>query len=326
MSEKKKSASERLLALTQRTAERAANYTPSPDTAEHTPKTMPAQLGAFRLEAQKYLDRIQELETLVSQQQIALKDLHEVPGRRRKLTEEAFTELRENLRNNELVTPITVRRREEGGFEIVSGHNRVAAYRELGRTDIPAFVRDTDAEQANLNAFYANLLQPTLSDFEKYLGFKRRQIATGMTQKALAAEAGLPEQTVSSIYSFDRLPDEAKELLAEQPHRLGGNAATKLAQAASLGKSSQVVEAVRKLVADESFTQNHAVAYVNENQAPKENPFLPAVIKQGKTKFGTVQARPGKIVIDLKDKDVDLTADWKTRIEEFIRTELKKQG
>jgi ParB family transcriptional regulator, chromosome partitioning protein len=134
--------------------------------AEKTPRTAP---GMF-LNATQRIDiaeaRVEELEAKLkeaeagaSPREISLDQLHEVPERRRKLTAQQYAELKENLRNNPLVTPITVRKRETGGFEIVSGNNRVAVFRELGRTKIPAALLDSDDDQAEINAFYANLLQ-----------------------------------------------------------------------------------------------------------------------------------------------------------------------
>jgi ParB family chromosome partitioning protein len=219
------------------------------------------------------------------------------------------------------VQAITVRPRAEGGYEIISGNNRVAIYRELGRTEILAAIQSMDDEHADLSGFYANLLQPSLPDFEKYLGFKRRQEQTGKNQRELAQEAGIPEQTLSDLFAFDKLPAEARAILAEKPHLLGSSAALKLALAAAAGRAPSVIEAIRKLAADSRYTQAQAVAHANKLEADTPARTGAIVIKEGKKAFCKLNARQTKVVLDFRDEQ---SADaWLTRIEAFIRDELK---
>lgn len=296
--------------------------------AEKAPRTAP---GMF-LNATQRIDtaeaRVEELEAKLKEaeaaagsREILLEQLHEVPARRRKLTAAEYHELKENLRHNPLVQAVTVRPRAEGGFEVVSGHNRVAIYRELGRTAILATVQAMDEERADLSGFYANLLHPSLPDYEKYLGFKRRQERTNQNQKELAAEAGIPEQTLSDLFSFEKLPAQAHALLAEKPHLLGSSAAFKLAQAVAAGRAQAVVEAVRKLASDAQFTQAQAVAYANKVPVAPVAKAAPLVIKNGKKAFCKIAARGNKVVLDFSDES--LTEEWVMKLESFVRSALK---
>jgi ParB family chromosome partitioning protein len=297
---------------------------------EKTPRTAP---GMF-LNATQRIDtaeaRVEELEAMLKEadalsmtRTIALSELHEVAGRRRRLTDAEYAELKENLRNNELVQAITVRPRTQGGYEVISGNNRVAIYRELGRTDILAVIQSMDDEQADLGGFYANLLQPSLPDFEKYLGFKRRQEHTNKNQKELAQEAGIPEQTLSDLFGFDKLPAEARAILEQKPHLLGSSAALKLALAAAAGRSGAVIEAMQRLAADPKFTQAQAVAYANRLEAPTSTKAGPIVIKDGKKAFCKLNARQTKVVLDFRDEA--LADHWLKKLEDFMRAELKGQ-
>jgi ParB family chromosome partitioning protein len=296
--------------------------------AEKTPKTAPGmflnatqRIDAAEARVEELEAKLKEADTLPKIRGIALSELHEVPGRRRKLTDAEYAELKENLRNHDLVQAITVRPRAQGGYEVVSGNNRVAIYRELGRTEILAAVQTMDDEQADLSGFYANLLQPSLPDFEKYLGFKRRQELTGKNQKELAQEAGIPEQTLSDLFGFDRLPAEARAILEEKPHLLGSSAALKLALAAAAGRTGAVVEAVQRLAADPKFTQAQAVAYANKLEPDASAKAGPVVIRDGKKAFCKINARQTKLVLDFRDEA--LANEWLKKIEDFLRNELK---
>ena len=193
--------------------------------------------------------RTAKLELMKFESELPLIELHEVPGRKRHLTIEQMAELRTNLANNPLTSPIAVRRREAGGYEIIAGHNRVQVYRDLGRTKILSIVLEMTADEAERAAFYSNLLSPALPDFEKFMGLRARMEHGNMTQEQVAKEAGVSQQSVSLLLSFSGLPKEAISILdaASDKGLLGASAATKLAQIAKKGKEGRVVEAVRQL-------------------------------------------------------------------------------
>lgn len=257
-------------------------------TKETIPRTAPGQLMAFRglmNENEAQLEALRhQLKDAVA---IAapLSELHEVVGRRRQLTAEQYNDLKENLRQNALVTPITVRKREQGGYEVISGHNRLAVYRELGRESIPAFIMEADEERADVNAFYANLLQPSLPDFSKYKGFKQRQNQTGKNQKQLAAEAGIDEPRLSRVMSFGDLPKEVLAMLETAPNSMGAEAAAVLARFTREGQGDAVTVAVSKLIQGE-LTQEGVIKAVAQPRSVSNSPRPEAiVIRAGKSTY-----------------------------------------
>lgn len=228
--------------------------------------------------------------------------LDEKPGRKRRLTPDQFEELKENLRNNPLVHPVAVKRLSNGRFEIVSGHNRVDAFRALGRHTIPVVVVDIEEQILDRTAFYANLLQPSLPDFEKYLGFKREKEKSGATQKELAKEAGVPESTVSMLFAFESLPERARELIEDRPTSIGMNCAAELAKLARNGAEERVVEAVELLLSGK-LTQKEAVSHAARKPttpAPRGTTSAPVKIKAGRVEFCQYVSRGSTLRIDFK--------------------------
>jgi ParB family chromosome partitioning protein len=237
--------------------------------------------------------------------EIELDVLEEKPGRKRRLTPDQFEELKENLRNNPLVHPVAVKRLANGRFEIVSGHNRVDAFRALGRRTIPVVVVDIEEEILDRTAFYANLLQPSLPDFEKYLGFKREKEKTGATQKELAKVAGVPESTVSMLFAFESLPERARDLIEDRPTGIGMNCASELSKLSREGASERVVEAIELLLSGK-LTQKEAVAFAARK--PTTRPARPVAstpvkIKAGKIEFCQYVARGSTLRIDFKAEE-----------------------
>jgi ParB family chromosome partitioning protein len=212
---------------------------------------------------------------------IALTDLQEVPGRRRKLTAEEFSELKDNLSRHELITPITVRPVGNGKFEIISGHNRVAAYRELGRETIKAWPADADENKIDELAFYANLLHPDLTDFEKYQGFTLISERAGLkTAEELGERTGLSPRHIRRLLSFGSLPPEAIKLLDVHPAAIGANAAEALAKLAAKGMGIQVIEAIKK-VAEGEVTEQQAIKLASATPKQEKKKPAPMTIKSG---------------------------------------------
>jgi ParB family transcriptional regulator, chromosome partitioning protein len=283
-----------------------------------SPKTAPGRL----LEAMPLLaakdKQLQELEATNSELRaqlskasqagadLPLKQLIEIPGRRRKLSKEAYVALRENLRHNKLIHPVVVRQSEDGNYEIISGHHRVDAYRELGREVIRAVIMDSSEEEASDGAFNVNLIQSGLTDYEKYLGFRIRLERTqGMTQVQLAEQTGISTALVSYILQFDQLPPDVLSMVEERPDLLGATAVAALAGYAKAGKSEQVVNAVQKLAAGE-IDQGQAVKLAGaEPPKPKKPVSTPITdkIKAGKATYCEMRRAKNVFRLEFKSEE-----------------------
>jgi ParB family chromosome partitioning protein len=165
--------------------------------------------------------------------------------------------LAENLRQNPQSSPVVVRRKADGRYELIAGRHRKAAFEHLQREEIAASVVALSDDEAERLVFFDNLLAPALSDYEKYLGFAQRQKSKDLSYAELARESGWSKSQVARFFSFARLPAEAIELLKTRPAALGANGAEKLV-AFVPDQAQQVVEAVRALV-EERATQDEVI-------------------------------------------------------------------
>ncbi|WP_250468926.1 ParB/RepB/Spo0J family partition protein [Caballeronia sp. GAFFF2] len=313
---------DRLLAKTANIGTKAAEPN-QPRATSTEARTSPGRLMDAQHRINTAQARIKELETQLEERaalEVPLDALIEVSGRRRKLTSEQFQELKSNLSQHALATPILVRTLTDGRYEIVAGHNRVAAYRELGRNTIRANVASIEEGEIEFAAFFSNLLSPSLTDFEKYWNFKRLQELSGLSRTEISESAGLSKSHVTRIFSFDALPEAAKAALAEKPERLGSNAAQKLAALTEAGKAEKVVEAIRRLVDDENFTQDKAVALAAEK--PKAVAPSTTVVRAGRRKVCEVSTRNGVVGVRFFENDAGDAEQWGQRIADFINKTL----
>ena len=80
---------------------------------------------------------------------IPLSELHPFPNHPFKVRDdEAMVNTVESVKTYGILVPIIVRNREEGGYEIVSGHRRVHACELAGKETIPAIIRELDRNAA----------------------------------------------------------------------------------------------------------------------------------------------------------------------------------
>ncbi len=282
-------------------------------------KTAPGQMMAFMAKESAALKENEALKAenqALKSTEISLDSISEVQGRRRILSPEKYAELVENLRNNPLATPLTVRSLGAGKFELISGHNRLHAFRDLGRTTIAAAVVDFDDVAAIKGAFYANLISDTLPDYEKFRGFKQIMAHTGQTQTEAAKDAGISASAMSQIMEFDKLPKEAIHLISKSPDAVSYSAIVKLK------KLPGMLEGIKALV-EAKATLVEAIAIASEiKEKPVAAKPVPLVIKNGRERVAEIMRRDG--LVSVKFKDSSLASSLVVEIEKLIRAHIKE--
>ncbi len=123
---------------------------------------MPAIADMFSSEA----DRQRESGDLVTE--VPLAELHPFVNHPFEVRDdEDMQKLVESIKENGVLTNLTVRRRAEGGYEIISGHRRFHAAQLAGLESIKVQVRDVDDDQAIIDMVDANIQREHISPMEK---------------------------------------------------------------------------------------------------------------------------------------------------------------
>ncbi len=90
------------------------------------------------------------------------------------ITQNKFEELKESIFRSGILMPIIVRKKGDR-YEIIAGHNRVRACKELNILTIPAIIKDYDDDMAELIMIETNLAQrENILPCEKGLAYKKR--------------------------------------------------------------------------------------------------------------------------------------------------------
>ena len=130
---------------------------------------MPAIADMFSSEA----DRQRESGDLVTE--VPLSELHPFVNHPFEVRDdEDMQKLVDSIKENGVLTNLTVRPRTEGGYEIISGHRRFHAAQLAGLDKIKVQVRDVDDDQAIIDLVDANIQREQLSPMEKARAYAMR--------------------------------------------------------------------------------------------------------------------------------------------------------
>lgn len=109
---------------------------------------------------------------------IALSELHPFKNHPFKvLDDEEMDKTVQSIREFGVLTPAIVRPRDEGGYEIVSGHRRCHASEIAGKETLPCIVRNLDDDAATILMVDANLQRETLLPSERAWAFRMKMEA-----------------------------------------------------------------------------------------------------------------------------------------------------
>jgi len=101
--------------------------------------------------------------------------------------DDSMRELIDSVKANGILTPAIVRPREEGGYEIVSGHRRLYAAKEAGLLTLPAIIREMTRDEAVIMMVDSNLQRENILPSEKAKAYK-------MKLDAIRRQAGRPSK------------------------------------------------------------------------------------------------------------------------------------
>ena len=88
--------------------------------------------------------------------------------------DEAMLRTTESIAQFGVLTPLIARPREDGTFEIISGHRRAHAAEAAGLTEVPVIVRDMDDDAATMLMVDSNLQRENILPSERAFAFRMK--------------------------------------------------------------------------------------------------------------------------------------------------------
>jgi ParB family chromosome partitioning protein len=120
--------------------------------------------------------------------------------------QEALEELADSIRTLGLVQPITVRRKSDGRYQIISGERRFRASRLTGMEMIPAYIRDANDQGMLEMAIVENIQRENLDPIEVAMSYQRLIEECNLTQEQMAVRVGKKRASVTNFLRLLKLP------------------------------------------------------------------------------------------------------------------------
>ena len=120
--------------------------------------------------------------------------------------QEALEELADSIRTLGLIQPITVRRKSDSRYQIISGERRFRACRLAGLDMIPAYIRDTNDQGMLEMAIVENIQREDLDPIEVAMSYQRLIEECSLTQEQMAIRVGKKRASVTNYLRLLKLP------------------------------------------------------------------------------------------------------------------------
>ncbi len=238
---------------------------------------------------------------------------------RKDFDEEKLNELAASIKENGVIQPIIVQRRENG-YRIVAGERRWRASRLAGLKVIPAIVRDLTDQETMEQALIENLQREDLNPVEEALAMQALIKTHKLTQEQLAKKLGKPRATIANTLRLMNINESLLDFIRS------GELTAGHAKAILSLKDDEDQRRVADVIMTKDMSVRQAEDYVKKyvwakenNAEPKEkreiDPQVRLSIKEVETKLKKClgsrvkikvtdqDSGKGKIVIDYKDNE-----------------------
>lgn len=148
--------------------------------------------------------------------EIPLEELHDFQNHPFKVIfDEKMDELIESIKEKGMLTPGIARKRQEGGYEIISGHRRKAAAEKVGLTSMPMRVVELSDDEAVIQMVDSNIQRGDILPSEKAKALRMRFDAIkhpgyrrgGSSLEAIGKETGMHSKSVQRFIQLSNLSD-----------------------------------------------------------------------------------------------------------------------
>ena len=261
--------------------------------------------------------------------EVNLSDLHTFKNHPfRVVDDEKMQETVESIKERGVLVPGIVRRRINGGYEIISGHRRKRACELAGLTTMPVFVRDLTDDEAVIVMVDSNIQREEILPSEKAKAYKMKYEAMkhqgvskgeGSSLEQMSEELGESKTTIQRYITIADMNDNLLKMIDDKKigltqgvtiSSLSDNEQQKLSDiieetsvVPSLAQSSEIKDMSKKGTFEENLVK---ALLTNRPVAKKKN----ITIKADKIKDYIPEAYSEEQIVSLI---ISLLDEWKKR-------------
>jgi ParB family chromosome partitioning protein len=133
---------------------------------------------------------------------------------RKEFDDTALQELAQSIREQGVITPITVRRMPDGKYQLIAGERRLRASQIAGLTQLPAYIRIATDGQMMEMALVENIQRENLNAMEIALSYNALIEECQLTHEQLSQRVGKDRTTITNYLRLLNLPAETQLALS----------------------------------------------------------------------------------------------------------------
>ena len=133
---------------------------------------------------------------------------------RKEFDGQALEELSQSIREQGVITPVTVRRMPDGKYQLIAGERRFRASQMAGLTEIPAYIRVATDGQMMEMALVENIQRENLNAMEIAFSYNALIEECQLTHEQLSQRVGKDRSTITNYLRLLGLPAETQLALS----------------------------------------------------------------------------------------------------------------
>lgn len=133
---------------------------------------------------------------------------------RKEFDDAELAELAQSIKQQGIITPVTLRQMPDGTYQLVAGERRLRASRLAGVKEIPAYVRTATDMQMMEMALVENIQRSDLNAIEVAQAYRQLIEECRLTHDQLSERVGKDRSTISNYLRLLGLPAETQEALS----------------------------------------------------------------------------------------------------------------
>ena len=209
--------------------------------------------------------------------EIPLSQIHPNPNQpRHEFDAETLQELADSIREIGIIQPITLRKMDDGTYEIIAGERRWRASQMAGLQSIPAYIRTADDENVMEMALIENIQRQDLNAVEIALAYQHLLEQYELTQDRLSERVGKKRATITNYLRLLKLPATIQMALQNREIDMGharallalDNPALQLKVFAEIKRDHLSVRKVEELV--KRLTEGETVSTNGQKLRPRK--------------------------------------------------------
>jgi ParB family chromosome partitioning protein len=154
--------------------------------------------------------------------EIAIDEIDSNPYQPRTIfDQESLEELAESIREIGIIQPITLRKGNNGRFQLISGERRLRASKIAGIEKVPAYLREANDQNMLEMALVENIQREDLDAIEVAISYQRLIDECSLTQELLSQRVGKKRATVANYLRLLKLPAEIQLGLKDKKLSMG---------------------------------------------------------------------------------------------------------